>query len=217
MHLFINNISKSFNNNNKEVHVLNNISLKIEKGEIVTIFGHSGVGKTTLLNIIGGLISPDSGYVKIDNILLNRNINSYKISFLFQKDNLLSEFTLLENMILPLIINGNTYQDSITKVKKLIEMINLSHLLNRYPNEVSIGEAQRISLLRCFTNNPEIIIIDEPTGNLDENSCKQLLELLVKLNKEFNITYIIASHDLRFKSISDSVYNLFNGVIKKDE
>ena len=96
-------------------------------------------------------------------------------------------------------------------------MIDLLHLINRYPKELSIGEIQRISLLRCFTANPEVIIADEPTANLDENNCKQLLELLVKLNKEFKITYIIATHDLRFKDISNKAYKLFNGEINTDE
>ena len=217
MYLLVKNISKSFKSSNKEVQVLDDISLNIKKGQIITIFGHSGVGKTTLLNIVGGLIKPDSGCVKINNKIVDVSINSHKISYLFQKDNLLLEFTVLENMILPLIIDGNSYRKARSKVNKLLDMIDLLHLIDRYPKELSIGEIQRISLLRCFTADPEVIIADEPTANLDENNCKQLLNLLVKLNKEFRITYIIASHDLRFKNISNKTYNLFNGVINRDE
>ena len=217
MQLILKNISKSFLNSNRRINVLNNISFEVKKGSIVSILGHSGVGKTTLLNIIGGLIMPDNGYIKINNSLLENSKKKNKISYLFQKDNLLQEFTVLENMILPLIINNNNYNKSVDIATKLLNMINLFHLKDRYPNELSIGEMQRISLLRCFTNNPEIIIADEPTANLDENNCKQLLDLLVKLNKEFSITYIIATHDLRFKKISSDIYNLFNGEINRNE
>ena len=139
------------------------------------------------------------------------------MSFLFQKENLLTEFNILENMLLPLIIKGETYKSSLKRVKYLLESINMEKYLYRYPNELSEGEKQRISLLRCFVNKPKIIIADEPTASLDENNCKQLLELLVKLNKEIGITYIIATHDHRFNNISNNVYNLFNGGIIKDE
>ena len=131
MYLLVENISKSFTSSNKEVQVLNNISLNIKKGQIITIFGHSGVGKTTLLNIIGGLIKPDNGFVTINNKIVDVSMNSHKISYLFQKNNLLPEFTVLENMILPLIIDGYSYQKSLPKVNKLLKMIDLLHLINK--------------------------------------------------------------------------------------
>ena len=109
------------------------------------------------------------------------------------------------------------YIDSLKRVEYLLSLLNLSNLKSRIPSTLSRGEYQRVSLLRSIANNPKIVIADEPTANLDENNCKQLLDLLVKLNKEFKITYIIASHDLRFKDISNKAYNLFNGEINTDE
>ena len=124
---------------------------------------------------------------------------------------------LLEGKSVLLGVTGSiAAYKSVDIATKLLNMINLFHLKDRYPNELSIGEMQRISLLRCFTNNPEIIIADEPTANLDENNCKQLLDLIVKLNKELGKSFIIATHDERFKNIGSSIYNLFNGELIKN-
>ena len=217
MQLYIKNISKTFKNSDGNVTILNNISLEIKSGDIITIYGHSGVGKSTLLNIIGGIIKPDNGDILINNTNIRNIIKNGEISYLFQKNNLLEEFTIKENLLLPLIIKGYSYINALNIINPFLAKVGMELYINRYPIQLSIGENQRIALLRCFVNSPKLVIADEPTANLDENNCKQLLELLVKLNKEFKITYVIASHDIRFRKISTKVYKLFNGELNKNE
>jgi len=210
----INNIDKSFDT----VKVLNGINLQVSKSDIITVFGHSGVGKSTLLSIVSGMVIPDNGDINIMNIKMNQK-NSSKlrkkyIGVLFQKNNLLPEFTVQDNILLPLIINETNYIDSLKRVEYLLNLLNLSNLKNRIPSTLSRGEYQRVSLLRSIANNPKIVIADEPTANLDENNCKQLLDLIVKLNRELNITFLIASHDKRFMEVSSKTYTLFDGSLK---
>ena len=210
----INNIDKSFDT----VKVLNGINLQVSKSDIITVFGHSGVGKSTLLSIVSGMVIPDNGDINIMNIKMNQK-NSSKlrkkyIGVLFQKNNLLPEFTVQDNILLPLIINETNYIDSLKRVEYLLNLLNLSNLKSRIPSTLSRGEYQRVSLLRSIANNPKIVIADEPTANLDENNCKQLLDLIVKLNRELNITFLIASHDKRFMEVSSKTYTLFDGSLK---
>ena len=217
----IENIKKSYVNGYESVVILENLSLNIDKSEIVTIFGNSGVGKSTLLSIISGMLKADSGKIKINGNYLNEG-NSLKIrrnylGILFQDNNLLSEFSVMENLMLPMLINGSTKNKAISHVKHLMGLIDMSQYLERYPRSLSKGEAQRISLLRCIANTPEIVIADEPTANLDENNCKLLLKLIVKLNKSLDITFLIATHDERFLSISSNSYKLFNGDLSSNE
>ena len=207
----IKKINKSFD----DVDVLNNVDLSINKSDIVTIFGHSGVGKSTLLSILSGMLIPDSGEIRINDIAMNSSnnvkIRKKYIGILFQKNNLLPEFSVADNLLLPLVINNYKNNKRNDRVDYLLELLNLTNLKYRLPNTLSRGEYQRISLLRSISNNPEIVIADEPTANLDENNCKQLLDLIVKLNRELNITYLIASHDERFRDVSTATYMLFNG------
>jgi len=210
----INNVDKSFDS----VKVLNGINLQVSKSDIITVFGHSGVGKSTLLSIVSGMVIPDNGDIDIMNIKMNQKNSSELrkkyIGVLFQKNNLLPEFTVQDNILLPLIINEANYIDSLKRVEYLLNLLNLSNLKNRIPSTLSRGEYQRVSLLRSIANNPKIVIADEPTANLDENNCKQLLDLIVKLNRELNITFLIASHDKRFMKVSSKTYTLFDGSLK---
>ena len=134
-----------------------------------------------------------------------------KIGFVFQENYLLPEYNMMENLIIPQLINGKKYNEAKLKAEEMLALVNLENLSKRYFNQISGGEKQRISLIRSLVNNPSIIIADEPTGNLDENNCKQLLDLIVKLNKELGKSFLIATHDSRFKDVSNSIYNLFNG------
>tara|TARA_Y100000996_G_C22524025_1_gene643649 strand:- start:799 stop:1461 length:663 start_codon:yes stop_codon:yes gene_type:complete len=208
-------ITKTYGNLENRVTVLNDVSLLVSKGDIVTIFGHSGVGKSTLLNIINGTLNIDSGSVLINGDLLTDSssylIRKKIISSLFQKDNLLPELNIRDNLLMPLIINDLDYSKSLSRVSQVLDLLEMKNFEYRYPDQVSKGEYQRISLLRCIVNNPEVIIADEPTANLDENNCEQLLNLIVKLNKELGITFIIATHDKRFMKTCNKTYELFNG------
>ncbi|MBI44756.1 MAG: lipoprotein-releasing system ATP-binding protein LolD [Candidatus Marinimicrobia bacterium] len=215
------NIKKSYVNGDESIVVLENLCLGINKNDIITIFGNSGVGKSTLLSIVSGMLKADSGQVIINGNSLNKN-NSLKIrrnylGILFQDNNLLSEFSVMENLMLPMLINGQTKNKAIFNAEYLLNLINMDQYSYRYPRTLSKGEAQRIALLRCIANTPKIVIADEPTANLDENNCKLLLELIVKLNKSLDITFLIATHDERFLSISSNSYKLFNGDLSSNE
>jgi len=215
MAIILQNIKKQYINSGDQINVLNGVSLSINNGDIVTVLGHSGVGKSTLLGIMSGVLYPDKGTVSIDDKLLSPTnsalIRKETISVLFQKDNLLPEFNIRDNLLLPLIINDIDYSDAISRVDEILDLLKMEKFKYRYPYQISRGEYQRISLLRCISNNPKVIIADEPTANLDENNCEQLLNLIVKLNRDSGVTFVIASHDSRFIDISKKTYKLFNG------
>ena len=217
----IKNIKKYYTNNDDSTVVLEDISLEVEKTEIVTIYGNSGVGKSTLFSIISGMVKADYGRIKIKGIDLNQNnsltIRRKYLGILFQDNNLLPEFSVKENLMLPMLINNKSKESAISHTDYLLSLIGMHDYINRYPNTLSKGEYQRISLLRSIANSPEIVIADEPTANLDENNCKLLLNLIVKLNRSLDITFLIATHDKRFLSISNTSYKLFNGDLIKDE
>ena len=214
--LKLENIYKSYFDNDQANVVLKNINLIVESNTITTIYGHSGVGKSTLLSIIGGILAPDSGNVIINNNCIFdkkylQNIRKKNIGFLFQKNNLFPEFTNLENLILPQIINNKNNMQAIERGSNLLSMLKLEKLSNKYPYQISNGEKQRISLLKSIVNKPKMVLADEPTAHLDENNCKQIKDLIVKVSNEEKISFIIATHDNRFKKISDNVYKLFDG------
>ncbi|MBI71986.1 MAG: lipoprotein-releasing system ATP-binding protein LolD [Candidatus Marinimicrobia bacterium] len=221
MLLRLENIEKSYKNNFEEKNVLNGISLKIRDNDIVTIYGNSGVGKSTLLNIVSGIINPDKGIVNFNGKIVDNSnklsIRKKMISILLQKDNLLPEFNVSDNMILPLIINGFKYMEAESRVNEVLDYLDMKNYKLRYPNHLSSGEYQRISLLRCICKKPKLIIADEPTANLDEKNCEQLMKLIVKLNKDYGMAFLIASHDKRFKKVSTLEYELFNGDLKINE
>ena len=214
--LVLENVNKSYSFNSETNFVLKDINLRIERNTITTIYGHSGVGKTTLLNIIGGITSADSGHVLVNekNIFERKYLEYVRrnvVGFLFQNNNLFPEFTILENLILPQLINNENFNKSKARAFELLSILNLEFLSIKYPYQISNGEKQRISLLKSIVNRPELVISDEPTAHLDENNCKQIEDLIVKLNKEEKIAFIIATHDNRFKKISNDTYKLFNG------
>ena len=215
------NIYKSFKNDNESIDVLNDISFDINKGEICLIYGNSGVGKSTLLSIVGTLESPSSGDVFIDDELIDfsrdlSQVRSQKLGFVFQNNFLLPEFNVLENLIVPQLINGKSFSESQKNGLEMLSILKLEKIKDRFYNQISGGEKQRVSLVRSLVNYPLLVIADEPTANLDEKNCKQILDLIVKLNKEMNKSFLIATHDERFKKISNCKYNLFDGDLIKN-
>ena len=214
--LKLENIYKSYCTNNETNLVLKNINLRVRSNTITTIYGHSGVGKSTLLGIIGGILAADSGNVVINNknIFDKKYLQTLRkdsIGFLFQKNNLFPEFTNLENLVLPQIINNKNIIVAKERGWNLLSMLELESLSNKYPYQISNGEQQRISLLKSIVNRPDMVLADEPTAHLDENNCKQIKDLIVKVSNKEKISFIIATHDNRFKKISDNIYKLFNG------
>ena len=214
-----NNIFKSYSNGEENLSVLSDLSLTIKQKEIITITGQSGSGKSTLLNILGTLDQPDSGKLEIggQNIMnLDKNqiakIRNEKIGFVFQFHHLLSEFTALENVLMPVWIKGSI-QNEKKEAIQLFEKLNLISKVHYFPNQLSGGERSRIALIRGIINKPDILFADEPTGNLDKNNAAILVDLLKKINIDFNQTIIITTHNPRIAEIGHSRYMLKNGLL----
>ena len=210
----LNNISKSYNTNSESIKIIDNLSIEFQKQKIYSIMGKSGSGKTTLLSIIGGLLIPDKGDIIVNEINNLESIDFKKMSFVFQEPRLLDEYNVIENIMLPLLINNKSYAESYKKAYQLLSRMGLDELSKRYPEQLSRGEQQRISLLRSLSNSPQIILADEPTASLDEKNCEQLLDFIVKINREFKILFIISTHDKKFMNISDNSYRLIKGKLE---
>lgn len=202
------------------LQALDDITLSIKDGEFVAIMGPSGSGKSTLANIIGGLDEPSDGTISVDNEDLSKTsdqfLSSYrnkKIGFVFQTFNLQPHLTALENVILPLIFAKMRSKDRIAKAKESLAAVGLADRMKHKPTELSGGQRQRVSIARALTNDPQIIIADEPTGNLDSKKSEEIIDLLKKLNREQKITLIIITHDINIARQADRVINIHDGRI----
>ena len=215
-------LTKSYSNGNNKLDVINNLNLKVNTAEIITIVGQSGCGKTTLLNLLGGLDLPDSGelIIKGKNILeLNNNdlaeFRNKDLGIIFQFHHLLPEFTAYENVLLPSLINDNP-TDKETVADELFEYVNLYKRKNHYPSELSGGERLRVAVLRSLINQPALILADEPTGNLDSDNSKRLMKLFKKINADFNQTFIITTHSPEVAKIGSRCLKMINGRLRKN-
>ncbi len=219
MLLEVKNIKKSFKVNNKSNYILNDLSLFINRNEIVSLYGASGSGKSTLLNIISGLISFDSGEIifnskKMDKSFDYVNFRKNDLGIIFQEDHLLTEFNVLENIMLPSIIAGNTKKVSHKLACELLKNFDLFSLKDSYSSTLSGGEKQRISILRSVINNPKLLIADEPTGSIDEYNKEKIFILFRKIVKDYDTSILIATHDNNVSKISNKILNLSKGKIK---
>lgn len=210
------NITKSYD----KLTVLHKVNLSVNRGEIVAITGPSGAGKTTLLQIIGTLDQLDSGKVKINNTdihgLKGNKLAAFRnkhIGFVFQFHHLLPEFTALENICIPAYIAGKSKSVAEKNAMQLLDFLNLTQRATHKPSELSGGEAQRVAIARALINNPDVILADEPSGNLDEANSNELHELFLKLRNEFNQTFVIVTHDLSLAGKSDRIVKLKDGVV----
>ena len=210
------NISKSFFNNTRKFNVFSDLSLAIEKKDLITIMGPSGSGKSTLLNILGTLETFDEGTLKInDKEIVKQNndslskIRNQYLGFVFQFHHLIPEFNSLENVLLPQQIYKNDLNNSYAK--ELLQFMGLSNRMNHYPSELSGGERSRVAVARALVNKPAIVLADEPSGNLDIGNAKQLIKLFEKINKEFDQSIVIATHDKEIASIGNKNFFLDKG------
>lgn len=210
------NISKSFYNNTGKLDVFSDLSLSIKKRDLITIMGPSGSGKSTLLNILGTLETFDEGTLKInDKEIVKQNndslskIRNQYLGFVFQFHHLIPEFNSLENVLLPQQIYKNDLNNSYAK--ELLQFMGLSNRMNHYPSELSGGERSRVAVARALVNKPAIVLADEPSGNLDIGNAKQLIKLFEKINKEFDQSIVIATHDKEIASIGNKNYFLDKG------
>jgi len=215
----ISNLNKSFENL-KKINVLKKVSYKFKKGKIYSIIGPSGSGKSTLLNLLSLIDRPSSGSVMIDDNNIDFNdsqsndlLRAKKIGIIYQQDNLLSDFTALENIYMASLAAGNNKELSLSKAKSLLRKVGLTSRINHFPSQLSGGEKQRISIARALINNPQIILADEPTGSLDLNTAKGIFDLL-KNQINSNRLIIFATHNRFFANKSDCLLEIVNGNIK---
>jgi lipoprotein-releasing system ATP-binding protein len=216
-----NNIHKSFFKQNKDkLEILKGVSLQVEKSKISIIIGASGAGKSTLLHILSGLDNADEGEVKINNTkifnLLDDKLSKFRnnnIGFVFQFHHLLPEFDAVENIAIPIMINGETKQKAMRRAEYLLSMVSLSDRLHHKPSELSGGEQQRVAVARALANNPSIIFADEPTGNLDSANSNSLHQLFVELKNELGITFLVVTHNPNMMNLGDVVFEMKDGQI----
>ncbi len=216
-------IFKKYKSVNKELTVLDDINFTVQKGEIVSIVGPSGSGKTTLLGLCAGLDNPTSGQINLAGITISditenekAEVRNKKVGFIFQNFQLLPTLTALENVMIPLELQGRAIGAK-TKAEQLLERVGLGGRSHHYPSQLSGGEQQRVSLARAFSNDPEILFADEPTGNLDEETGAVVEGLLFDLNKEKQTTLIIVTHDLELANKTDRIIKLKGGKIVSDQ
>ena len=215
----LSNIDKNFVSL-KIIKVLKKVSFKFKKGKIYSIIGPSGSGKSTLLNLLSLIDRPSSGSIMIENKTINFNnsdkndiLRANKIGIIYQQDNLLTDFTALENIYLASLAAGNNKEISIIKAKNLLKKVGLNNRADHYPSQLSGGEKQRISIARALINNPQIILADEPTGSLDLETARSIFDILKKQINS-NRIIIFATHNRFFANKSDCLLEIVNGNIK---
>ena len=214
--LMAGNIHKKYGS----IEVLRGVAFEIKKGEVVSIVGPSGSGKSTLLHILGTLDKADMGTVQMNNTSLNelsgKKLAAFRnkhIGFVFQFHHLLPEFSALENVCIPGWLAGRKKNEVISEAEKLLAMLGLSHRLQNKPNQLSGGEQQRVAVARALINKPDIVMADEPTGNLDSANAKELHQLFFDLRKQFNQTFLIVTHNEELAQLSDRVLHMKDGKI----
>lgn len=222
--LKIRNLNKFYSDGIKKLHVLNDVNLDIEKNEFVSVKGPSGAGKTTLLNVIGGLDKPNEGSVCCNSQSIyemkDKNLADLRneiFGFVFQFYHLLPEFTVLENVILPGFISGKYKKRKlIKKAQGLLESVNMNHRIDYRPNQLSGGEQQRVALVRALILDPEILLCDEPTGNLDSKNTQRICDLLIDLHNKTKQTIIIVTHQEDVASIAKRKLFIKDGSLVKN-
>ena len=217
-------VKKVFVMGNVALEALKGINLEIRRGEYISIMGPSGSGKSTLFNMIGGLDKPTEGKVYIDEVDVAQ-LDAYelawlrcrKIGYIFQSFNLIPVMTALENVTLPMTFAGMSTDESVDKGIRLLTMVGLGDRFQHKPIELSGGQQQRVAVARALANDPAIILADEPTGNLDLKTGKEIIDLLRKMNKEKEVTIISATHDLKMLDVSDRVFWIRDGKVERVE
>ncbi len=220
--LDVKNLSKTYGKGDTMVKALDGVSFSVEQGEFVAIIGPSGSGKSTLLHILGGVDTPTSGSVIINDTDISQLdetalaiFRRRQIGLIYQFYNLIPILTVEENLTLPLLLDGRKPDKK--QVQSLIDKVGLSHRLTHLPNQLSGGQQQRVSIGRALVNNPALLLADEPTGNLDSENSKEIVALLRHFNKELKQTVIIITHDEKIALSADRIISIEDGKIKRDE
>lgn len=216
----VRNLHKSYINGVKELHVLKGVDLIVEKAEVTAVLGPSGAGKSTLLHIIGGLDAPSEGEVCMDGVDIyslndreRSKLRNRRIGFVFQFYHLLPEFDALDNVALPLWIRGENGAVARKRAAEILKSVGLSDRLGHRPNQLSGGEQQRVAIARSLVNDPDLLLCDEPTGNLDSETGKNIIELLWDFNGKRKLTLIIVTHDAEIAKMAQRVLHIKDGRI----
>ncbi|MFT5209156.1 MAG: lipoprotein-releasing system ATP-binding protein [Flavobacterium sp.] len=222
--LKVSNLHKRYKEGGSELHILKGISLEVQKSERVAIIGLSGSGKSTLLHLLAGLDKPTLGQVEImgkDIYALNEKalcrLRNNSLGFIYQFHHLLSEFTALENTAMPLYIRGEDRKIALQMAELLLVKVGLGERLHHVPGKLSGGERQRVAIARALVGNPDCVLADEPTGNLDEETADQVNELMIALSEELGVSFIIVTHNLSLAAKMDKTYRLHNGLLEDDK
>jgi putative ABC transport system ATP-binding protein len=219
--LSINNLSKIYQKGEVEIPAVREVSFEVPQSSYISIVGKSGSGKSTLLNLVGGLDRPTSGSIRFNGNELGKMSRyqlamhrRFSVGMIFQSFNLLPKRTALENIILPLTFAGVQRRKRKPRAKELLEQVGLGERINHFPSELSGGEAQRVAIARSLANEPQMILADEPTGNLDSSTAGEIIDLLVSLNKDKGLTILMVTHDKETaEAVSDKLITLKDGSI----
>ncbi len=213
-------LTKRYDQGGLNVDVLKGVDLNIEKGERVAIMGASGSGKSTLLHLLGGLEKASSGEVILDGININKvsasklaKLRNKSLGFIYQSHHLLGEFTVLENVAMPLLIAGESVKQARMRAAELLKRVGLAHRVEHKPGELSGGERQRAAVARALINKPCLILADEPTGNLDSKTADQVYQLMLELNQELNVSFLVVTHDHELAARMGKVLHMEDGLI----
>jgi putative ABC transport system ATP-binding protein/lipoprotein-releasing system ATP-binding protein len=214
-------LTKTYSIDRQAIKAVDAVSFAVRKGEMVSIIGHSGSGKTTLLSLIGGLTKPDAGEVMISGVNLwsmdddrLSEFRNKKINFIYQFSSLIPTLTCIENVILPTTF-GSYGEGVESYARELLRIVGLEDRTNAYPSHLSGGQQRRVAIARAFVNNPEIILADEPTGDLDEETEKEVIKLFHRMNEEKGITFIIVTHNREIAGQAKIQFSMNNGVLSE--
>ena len=217
------NVTKTYDNGRIKVKALNDVTLTVNRGEMVAVMGPSGCGKTTLLNCLSGLDDISSGTVKINNTELSTmsdkimtKYRAQRMGYIFQAFNLLPVLTARENVEMPLLVSGTASKEAKESAENALDLVGLTDWMEHYPAELSGGQIQRVTIARSLVNTPEIVWADEPTGNLDSENAKDVMNMILKLNAENNQTFVIVTHSDEVAELTNRTIFMRDGVIERD-
>ncbi|WP_457555570.1 ABC transporter ATP-binding protein [Candidatus Pyrohabitans sp.] len=215
-------LTKIYSIGGQELKAVRGVNFSVERGEFVSIVGHSGSGKTTLLSMIGGLTRPSYGRVLIDGTdiwsLADEELSRFrnkKIGFMFQFSSLIPTLNVKANLLLPVALSGRVERHHEERAMELLERLGLEHIAGAYPSQLSGGEQRRVAVARAFINRPEIILADEPTGDLDEESEAQVMELLTRMNRKEGVTVLLVTHNRELAAQTDRILRMRGGYLQE--